>query len=200
MCDCYDRLLVKDQKNTPISTYCSDISIRNDFIYVMQSLGAVQIGGKVGKIDASIAWSGYDKFSKLRVTSFTVPLRPSKYSGLTYPQIPLIIKEVLVWQGLISNDKKKDVDQWPRVNDFSSLLVWSNPAEVSLQKSINVPIIESSLLKLKRSRLPPLWDQSSKASFDLLKIRKEVEQPLFWIRLCLFLIMLICLLEYIISI
>ena len=118
---------------------------------------ATQIGGK-----KSFIWQ------KNKLTIFTLPLYAHLQSGLTYAGIPVLLRQLLLEQGLW---QKTETHSWPRIADKFTL--------VSENVRSNVPQGESMLLQAREENLPISAADMKGETVNLQKHRQDA-QP--WIR------------------
>jgi hypothetical protein len=191
LCQCYARLLLDGKDNEPTSKeFCGPVENRNHWVGLLPSLGAKQIGGNLGEGANALAWSGRDQNSGLSVLAFTVPLAPSLQTGINHAQMPLLVRELLTWQGIMEprGGIGAGVLSWPRVEDVAQAL-WK-PKEAALTarektriEESNVPFGESLLSEQDQAALPPRWTAQMDLREKQLPAKKDREDPLPWLRL-----------------
>jgi hypothetical protein len=125
LCSCYARLLLSQDEADGEPEYCRHVQTRQAWTELLPSLGAKQIGGELGEQAASLAWLGRDSgaVDGLTVLAFTVPLTPLRATGITHGQLPLLLKDLLTWQGLLQTaGNAAGVNAaWPRFDDLGAL-------------------------------------------------------------------------------
>jgi hypothetical protein len=213
LCQCFARLMTTERDGAAAPTYCDSVEARSQWLGLLPSLGAKQVGGDVGDGSGAIAWHAHDDKSGLDVLAFTVPLTPSRATGLNHAGMPLLVKELLSWQGVIDQKGALKVSAWPRVDDIAER-VWPKPANASVEgdggagegssapppppdvaatadtpadlgrlRSTNVPLGESLLAQIEAAQLPPRWASQGPATDKQLPSKKDREDPLPWLKL-----------------
>ncbi len=188
LCRCYSRLLLSTGANDAEPPYCANADARSQWVGLLPSLGAKQVGGDMGDATKSLAWQGHDQASGLEVLAFTVPLTPSAATGINHAQMPILVKELLTWQGLL--EAKGGPGQgaaWPRLEDVVTKL-WdpahpAEPSEGAKLRSTNVPLGESLLADADEAQLPPRWTSQMDLTDKQLPAKKDREDPLPWLKL-----------------
>jgi hypothetical protein len=220
LCACYAKILLSDDEKAGAPAYCKHVQSRAGWTELLPSLGATQIGGELGDQAASLAWLGRDQNRRksggssqgsLSVLAFTVPLRPSRATGITHAQLPLLVKELLIWQGLLppgpggNTGAKANANSaiWPRYDDINSLWAASageglgsstsggsrdvaknlSPDLLLKLKQSNVPLGESLMASAPTSQLPPRWTTQMAVAERQSPAKKEREDPLPWLQL-----------------
>lgn len=176
LCHCYARLTAEDGNET-MPSYCEDVQTRDQWVGVLKSLGARQIGGDVGDFSGAIAWHRKDDKSGAEVLAFTVPLRPRLAAGMTYGDLPRVLRSLLRWQGFLK-DSSPD-DSWPRPADISAL----NAEEKASAHDANVPAGESLLVDYDDALLPPLWTDAESAASGAAMLRRDESDPMPWLHI-----------------
>ncbi|MEY4631479.1 MAG: hypothetical protein RIQ81_1599 [Pseudomonadota bacterium] len=158
LCTCYVRLAGVEARRD----FCADTKTRASWIALLPSLGARQVGGKLGDESQSFAWRGVlrggvadDELEGKGgdLLAFTLPLMPSVASGINHARFPLVIRELINFQLPGSAEK---AGRWLRIADSSSVDFSPEPSlKVDLALS-NVPAAESLLLQSPASSLPGL--------------------------------------------
>lgn len=146
LCTCYARLTGTENPGR----FCKEVSSRQGWIGLLPSLGAKQVGGRLGEETGSIAWRGGLDASDGAVMAFTLPLEPSIMTGIDHARFPLLLK------GLIELEEgaaRQAVASWPRIPDSSAAGVLSRDLPLS-----NVPSVESVLQVASSTDLPPLYN------------------------------------------
>lgn len=198
LCQCYSRLLLtKAGEGSP--EYCENIDVRSQWLGLLPSLGAKQIGGEIGDASGSLAWLGKDQASGLEVVAFTVPLAPSVQTGINHAQLPLLVKELLTWQSILEPRGGAAASTWPRLDDVAESL-WRPPpgtstmkeppppAELARMRVTNVPLGESLMVEVDEATLPPRWTSQMDWSDKQLPAKKDREDPLPWLKLAAILV------------
>ncbi|MCX6111580.1 MAG: DUF4159 domain-containing protein [Proteobacteria bacterium] len=190
LCRCYTRLLLTPDAAAPEPSYCDSIESRSQWVGLLPSLGAKQVGGSVGNAAHTLAFHQRDQRSGLEILAFTVPLAPTPGSGINHAQMPILVKELIAWQGL-THGQGTQGGQWPRTGDIVQAL-WNHlpplDAEALAQLRVsNVPLGESLLGEVDLQSLPPRWAAELRSSSKQLPSKKDREDPLPWLRLAAYL-------------
>lgn len=195
LCQCYARLLLDGKDGDGASQdFCAAVESRNHWVGLLPSLGAKQVGGQLGEGTNALAWTGRDQVSGMSVLAFTVPLAPSLQTGINHAQMPLVVRDLLTWQGIMEprGGIGAGVLSWPRVDDVAQAL-WK-PAEPLLPRArarleeSNVPFGESLLSEQDPATLPPRWTAQMDLRDKQLPAKKDREDPLPWLKLAALLI------------
>ncbi len=181
VCHCFSKLAVVKSDEKALPAYCEDIQTRDQWIGVLTSLGAKQVGGEVGDMLGALAYHIKDPTGNAEVLAFTVPLRPQLGTGLRYADMPRIVRALLGWQGLLQEQGALKKESWPRWNDITLA-----PPETEKNVLVNVPSGESMLQMLEPELLPPAWQADTVAPPPFATSRRDDEDPLPWIRLAIF--------------
>lgn len=195
ICKCYAELVLKKSKETKSLDFCEGIHSREEFNEVMRSLGAKQLGGDIFESRQAFGWSYRDHVAKLEVSAFGVPLRPLKETGISHAKLPILLKELLLWQGMVADKKNQMIDPmiYPRVANMIdlNLQISSGDSSTSYLES-NVPFGESLMLKTDQKDLPTFWDVKSKKSitskYETKKDTKKDPLPFIYFALTIVLI------------
>ena|GEM_PF-1072751 len=146
LCMCYARLTGTENPGR----FCGEVTSRQGWIGLLPSLGAKQVGGRLGEETGSIAWRGGLAGSDASVMAYTLPLEPSIATGVDHARFPLLLK------GLIELEEgatRQVVSSWPRISDSSAAGVRARDLPLS-----NVPSVESVLQVAAPSDLPPVYN------------------------------------------
>ncbi len=156
LCTCYSRL---SGTSNP-ERFCGEVNTRQAWLGLLPSLGAKQVGGRLGDATGSFAWRGkiltdlglegagaIDSPGSL--LAFTLPLEPSVATGIDHARFPLLLKDLLDVERGSSRDA---VANWPRIPDSADVGV--DPRDLPLS---NVPTAESVLQSASPLDLPPLF-------------------------------------------
>lgn len=186
LCRCYSRLLLSQGATESEPAYCQTIQSRSQWLGLLPSLGAKQVGGQVGDWSKALAWHGRDQTSGLDVLAFTVPLTPSPATGLNHAQMPILVKELLTWQGIIETATPGG-GGWPRIEDIFQK-VWQpdatlEPEALTRLRATNVPLGESLLAEMDEAQLPPRWTSAGDWVAKRVPSKKDREDPLPWLKL-----------------
>ncbi len=199
MCRCYVRLIRSNDASDP--AFCAEVTSRTHWITLLPSLGAKQIGGDYGREDQAVAFTQRDDNSGLEVLAFTIPLKPSRQTGVNHAAMPVLIQDLLRWQGVLETGNRLAA-HWPRAEDIVEIL-WraansSDPLDLTRVRNSNVPIGESTIAPGENASFPPKWTAQANWSEKQLASKKDREDPLPWLKLAAFLLAAICLLEAVI--
>lgn len=201
LCDCYARLVVSRDGETGRQAYCEHVSSRQQWVDLLPSLGARQIGGELGNADSTLAWHQRDAASGLEVLAFSVPLTPLRATGINHAHLPILIKQLATWQGLIETGGGAADKAWPRLEDLAQK-TWRplagvplEPAELLSIRQSNVPLGESLLAEAEPASLPPRWSTQVDWSDQQLQSKKDREDPLPWLKRAALLVMAVTFLE-----
>jgi hypothetical protein len=191
LCACYQKLVKAEDPNEAVPAYCANVTSRNQWLGLLPSLGAKQIGGEVGDSSQSLAFLGKDQATGAEVLAFTIPIRPSMAAGLSHAALPLLVKRLLVWQGLVLESSAEV--SWPRPDNVVDSL-WTigpdtEPASLAKLQKSNVPTGESLLTAIADTELPPRWSTDVAYASNQVPMKKDQDDPLPWI----ILIAIICL-------
>ena len=190
LCRCYTRLLLTANATTPEPSYCDSVASRSQWVGLLPSLGAKQVGGSIGDRAHTLAFHQRDQGSGMEVLAFTVPLAPNPSSGINHAQMPILVKELLTWQGIINGQGTQNA-HWPRTGDIVQAQWNQQPpldaAAIAQIRASNVPLGESLLAEVDLPNLPPRWAALTRASTKQVPAKKDREDPLPWLRLAAFL-------------
>jgi hypothetical protein len=165
LCTCYSRL---SGTSNP-ERFCGEVNTRQAWLGLLPSLGAKQVGGRLGDSTGSFAWRGKAMASIATgkssdatnssqsgsdmaagsILAFTLPLEPSVATGIDHARFPLLLKNLLEVERGTSREL---VANWPRIPDSADAGV--DPRDLPLS---NVPTAESLLQSAAASDLPPLF-------------------------------------------
>lgn len=192
LCECLARLVATP--SNPRSLSCSGLSDRDSFMSRLSDSGARQVGGAVDAAEGALAWAlgGGDA---PEVLAFTIPLLPLLSTGMTHARLPLVVRDLLAWQGLWRAGSSDDQLQWPRPMDLIDAMT-----DPSLEKTrprlalANVPVAESLLATLEINAMPPRWLPPTSAAHAE-GFKRDGEDPLPWIRLLAWVVVFAALFE-----
>lgn len=204
LCQCYARLLMSQSASEGEPAYCQSVEARSQWIGLLPSLGAKQIGGDMGDAAKSLAWSNHDDASGLDVLAFTVPLTPLQATGINHAAMPILIKDLLTWQGLLDakTGNGPSGSHWPRLEDLVTKL-WNTdaqePGDAARLRSTNVPLGESLLADNAEAQLPPRWTSQMDLGDKQLPAKKDREDPLPWLKLAALIVVAVTAFEAVVS-
>ncbi len=185
LCSCFVKLQMASE-GSPISPeLCQQVKNRDDWVQILPILGSKQVGGMVGERGNALAFYRRETNTNLEVLAFTVPLMPLVATGITHASMPIMIKELLQWQGIAEHYGAIQAS-WPRVDDYSQVAWQGESAKDADQltriRQSNVPIGESLMTQVEPTSLPPRWSQDPTEMTRQLPTRKDREDPLPWLR------------------
>lgn len=183
LCTCYNQLVVAKNIDKSIPVFCEDVQTRDQWIGVLTSLGAKQVGGEVGDMLGALAYHMKDSTGKAEILAFTMPLRPRLGTGLRYADMPRIVRALLGWQGLLQEQGSLKKESWPRWNDITLA-----PPGTERNTIVNVPSGESMLQLLEPELLPPAWQADAATPPPFATSRRDDQDPLPWIRFAMFVV------------
>ena len=147
LCHCFEAMTKNSDVSMP--AYCSDVGTSAIYSNAMRSRGAKQVGGEVGQIDETLAWSQDMEANDQRFLSFSYPLAPSFDFGISHSRLPIVIKSLLVWQGILgSNDFI--VKSLPKPDSYTEM----SEKQMLNVASYNTPQTESNVRNLEADQLP----------------------------------------------
>ena len=161
LCRCLMKLVGSAAAFGNTSTICSHIDNRDKWVGLLSSLPAKRLLGDIDNVLEAPAFGLENKATKTKIIAFTIPLTPGVQGGLTYAGLPVVVKTLMTWQGLLQDDSNANGDEWPRIRDIASLYN-SDPVELNHLTAIsNVPIAASNLAPMDPAELPPLWQHDA---------------------------------------
>jgi hypothetical protein len=189
LCHCYAELLKFPEPVPNRPAYCDSIENRDQWVGVLQSLGAKQIGGSVESPVQSLAMHFRDSTLRLQLVGFTVPLNPMR-GGVSFGQLPLMLQALLRFLP-VGKEGSSAVGAWPRFEDIA--MVYADP----LREQSNVPLVESLLRPIAPESLPPQLGLQTQGLVRQASLANQEQDARPWIYLCLVLIGLALWLEVI---
>lgn len=189
LCLCASRLIHRKNQAWSKPSYCEDSVDKNNFANVLRSIGASQVGGKIGYGTDALAWIMKDKLSNREILFFTVPL--SARNGFGYSQLPILLKEVLKWQGVWQHNAS--VENWVRINDHGII----DQLDLTLLQKSNVPQSESEMKVAELSALPPGIGLELKNAEAFTPSREDKDNPLPVLRIILYIVFFLVMIELI---
>lgn len=200
LCLCYARLLASKSDTLAEPTFCQNVTSRSQWVGLLGSLGAKQVGGAVGEARGALAFHQTDDASGTQVLAFTVPLVPLKSTGISHADLPIIVKDLLSWQGLLESQGQVQRGNWPRIDDIAQD-IWAPQAsaddatQLLSFKQTNVPMGESFLSEADTAILPPRWTAQMDWNVKQLPAKKDHEDPLPWIKIAGWVLVAVTLVE-----
>lgn len=197
MCQCYVQLIRSSAAGG--AEFCDQVESRAQWNALLPSLGAKQIGGDYGREDRAVAFTERDANSGLEVLAFTIPLKPSRLTGINHAAMPVLVQDLLRWQGVLESGNNRLTASWPRTEDIVESL-WrasgtGDPLELSRIRNANIPIGESILTAGENATFPPKWTAQANWSEKQLASKKDREDPLPWLKMAAFLLAALSLFE-----
>ncbi len=174
MCRCLGRLLPKNGAFKVAA--CEHVHTRKDWVTLLPSIGGKQIGGTLGTQGDALAY-----FFK-SIVAFTMPLAPQKSLGLSFAKLPILVRDLLTWQGLYQRQTLSRKSEWPRFADIATDLWDQTDIEKPTQIS-NVPIGESDLNTMDSTDLPPIWNPLQNNLAKTVPMKRDMDDPVPWIKL-----------------
>ena len=181
MCVCLARFSQLSSGKDP--EFCDGVESRDQYVGILASIGAKQVGGALGNAMGAVAWHFKNKNSHREILAFTSPLRPDLRSGISYSNLPILTKVIVGWQKLSLKDKL-GFSSWPRYESTPSQSDGKESLEKSQEQSraSNVPLGESLVNILPRDSLPKKWDPLIAEKQRALNTKKDMDDPMPWIR------------------
>lgn len=190
LCHCFAQLVKAPEVLAERPSYCEKIEHRDQYVGVLQSLGAMQIGGQVDSPLGAVGMNFRNQAVKLHILAFTQPLNPMRKGGVSFGQLPLMLQAI--WK-FMSGEAKAPIygvgSTWPRIEDIAAHYA---QGDGSLS---NVPLAESLLRLMPAEQLPPQLRAGAQGLVrdSSMATRESDARP--WIYLCLLLITLALWLE-----
>lgn len=190
LCHCFASFVERDAKVLEqLPPYCEDVEIRDQYISVLRSLGARQIGGQVDRLVDALAWHRRESDLGFELLAFTLPLYPSSITGISYSQLPFLVRTLADWMGFLKDHSLDHRNAWPRVSDISAS--WEDDQdEIGIVLS-NVPRGESMLREMEPGSLPKAWRGLISSSPQSTMGMQEEQDPRPWIDILLFIILVL---------
>lgn len=193
VCSCFQKL-TDVKSNSP--DLCAQAYNPMNFNEIMKATGAQALGAKISNTQSAFGWYKEDRELGMKVATYALPLMPSRKMGIDHAVFPLIVKELLQWQGLVDTKlAKKKFSDWPRIADLSQIPEWQDASLNAHDMESNVPLAASYLSSLGSEELPPLWITGQKLFNRDYRFQKDDYEPGFWIPLILSLLALFMFLE-----
>ncbi|RZA18796.1 MAG: DUF4159 domain-containing protein [Proteobacteria bacterium] len=180
ICACAAGFIQAPKPVNGIPAYCENIETRDQYLGVLQSIGALQLGGDVANPLNALAMQFLNKQTGVRLLAYNVPLTPAADTGLSFGRLPLILNSLFQ---LVPLDKGSTVfGVWPRIDNISLAHGLENLA------LSNVPFLESSLQPLPDARMPPKLSFGEKGMVrqNAMANREKDAKP--WVMLCLWIL------------
>jgi hypothetical protein len=191
ICTCFAALAQAPRPLAGKPAYCENVEHRDQYVGILQSIGALQLGGEVDSPLGALAMTIRNKELGLRIVGFTIPLNPLRAGQISYGQLPLMLRAVLQATGkkyAAGSDKQLS---WPRIEDISQNY------EMPDVKSSNVPLGESLGRKAVPDQLPPQLSLGAKGLVREKPASGTESDARPWIYLCLVILVIAVWLEII---
>ncbi|MCX6130777.1 MAG: DUF4159 domain-containing protein, partial [Proteobacteria bacterium] len=191
LCYCFAALVQAPKPLAARPAYCENIEHRDQYVGILQSIGAMQLGGAIDSPLASVAMSIRNKELGMRVLGFTSPLNPMRAGQLSYGQLPLLLRAVFQATGVKIGKNQEKQQDWPRIDDISAAYDLPNLA------LSNVPMRESLGRQASLDQLPAQLSLGAKGLVRQQSMGGSENDARPWIYLCLLLVVLSLWLEII---
>ncbi len=180
LCSCASRFIQAPRVIEGTPSYCENIETRDQYISVLQSLGALQLGGDVSSPLGALAMQYLNKKTGIRLLAFSVPLNPSPETGISFGRMPLILNSL--FQLMPLDSRTLSFGKWPRLESIS------NAFGIEHLALSNIPFLESSLQVLPESRMPPKLSFSEQGMVrqNAMANRENDARP--WVMICLWIL------------
>lgn len=181
ICTCASNFITAPKVSSEVPAYCQGIETKDQYIGVLNSIGALQIGGDVSNPLNALAMQYLNKQSGLRLLAYTVPLTPSAESGISFGRLPLILNSIFQLVPF-SEQGSSNFGVWPRIDSISEAFGLENLA------LSNVPFLESSMQTLPDARMPPKlsFGEQGMVRENALANREKDSKP--WVLLCMWIV------------
>ncbi len=183
ICHCFASLAKAPEEIPNRPAYCENLENRDQYVGVLQSLGASQLGGEINSPMGALAMNLKNPALKLRILAFTLPLNPMRKGGVSFGQLPLMVRSLLQFMGA-GQSATLDAGQWPRIEDIAL-----NQNDPGLAAS-NVPLVESLLRQLPFDQLPSELSSGSRGFVRQASMANQELDARPWIMLFLLLIVI----------
>ncbi len=146
ICACAAGFIQAPKVLSEVPNYCEGIETQEQYFGVLQSIGALQLGGNVAGPTDALAMQFLNKSSGIRLLAYGRPLSPNSSSGISFARLPIIIHAILQIAPL--QNQGEIYGLWPRIDSITDAFGLDNLA------LSNVPFMESSLQTIAEARLP----------------------------------------------
>ncbi|WP_141736092.1 DUF4159 domain-containing protein [Oligoflexus tunisiensis] len=191
ICTCFAALAQAPKPLTGKPSYCENVEHRDQYVGILQSIGALQLGGDIDSPLGAVAMSLRNKELGLRIVAFTIPLNPLRAGQISYGQLPLMLRAVLQATGKKYATGSDKQISWPRIEDISQ--AYENP-DVKLS---NVPLGESLGRRTVPDQMPPQLSFGTKGLVREKAASGTESDARPWIYLCLVILVIAVWLEII---
>ena len=186
LCHCYSNLADDLSGTSNFPPYCQDLEVREQYIGVLNSVGALQIGGKLNEQEG--AWSYRRKIADIGLDIFamTLPLKPMRSYGITHDMIPRLAQFFLELSGL-QDMTASSRGGFPRISN--------KLPDSGKEFDSNVPRSESQLALWGDEFLPKSWDDREAFLAESRQGLRQQKNPRYWIVICFWVVITLILLE-----
>jgi hypothetical protein len=191
ICTCFAALAQAPKPLAGKPAYCENIEHRDQYVGVLNSIGALQLGGEVNSPLGALAMTLRNKDLGLRIVGFTRPLNPLRAGQISYGQLPLMLRAVLQATGKKYTAGSEQQLSWLRIEDISQAY------EMPDLKLSNVPLGESLGRKAAAGQLPPQMSLGTKGLVRENAASGTESDARPWIYLCLIILVIALWLEII---
>lgn len=182
LCYCFASLTRAPEELRERPAYCEGLETRDQYIGLLQSLGAKQIGGEIDSPLGALAMNFKNNALSLQILAFTLPLNPLQKGGVSFGQLPLLLRSILNFTDP-GQSPGAQAGQWPRVEDITPQL--GNETLDELVKMSNVPLVESLLREQALDQLPPKLELGSRGLVQQASLTSREQDARPWIFLFL---------------
>ena len=180
LCTCAAGFIQAPKAVTEVPLYCEGVETREQYVGVLQSIGALQLGGEVSHPLNALAMQFLNRQTGIRLLAYNTALTPSAQTGISFGRLPLILNSLFQLVPLEAGTSTFGV--WPRIDNIALAYPLEN---LSLS---NVPFLESSLQQLPDARMPPKlgFGEQGMVRENALANRENDAKP--WVLLCLWIL------------
>lgn len=177
LCACAASFIQAPKPIEAMPAFCEQLETRDQYVSLLQSLGALQLGGEVNSPLGALAMQFLNKATGIRLLAFSVPLTPSAENGISFGRMPLILNSL--FQLIPLDSASVNFGKWPRIESIS------NAFGIENLKLSNVPFLESSMQLLPEARMPPKlsFGEQGMVRQNALANREKDAKP--WVQICL---------------
>jgi hypothetical protein len=198
LCYCISRLTTGDQIQKTPPDFCADVDTRPAYVELLKSIGGKQVGGAVGGEGDALAWQFVDARSGFKVLALTTALTPNASTGMNYARIPVLLKALLEFQGVIRQGRELvSAEEWPRIESIvdTDWRVESTGGE-RIGELSNIPLGESLMAISSAKDLPLLMNDAAALGRITAAVREDESDPWPYVRAANILIILMLLIEF----
>jgi hypothetical protein len=198
LCHCVSRLTTGEQLQKSPPEFCADVDTRSAYVELLKSLGGKQVGGAVGSEGDALAWQFVDARSGFKVLALTTALSPNASTGMNYARIPVLLKALLEFQGVIRQGRELvSAEEWPRIESIvdADWRVESTGGE-RISELSNIPLGESLMAISPAKELPHMMNDASALGRITAAVREDESDPWPYVRLANILVVLMLMIEF----